>query len=115
VHNGRSCTPSGDDRAAAHVEAFVGGAANPVSDEDVRFPQGVSWNFFGNAAVVPDDFPEDIAMAVNKPVGDNARKGAVPSALSSRPRSWARNVGARGSSRAFGGSGDLGPARTAGP
>ena len=40
-------------------------------------PQRVSWNFFGNAAVVPDGFSRSTAMAVNKPVGDNARKGAV--------------------------------------
>jgi hypothetical protein len=40
-------------------------------------PRRVPWNFFRNAAVVPGDFPGEITMAVNKPVGDNARKGAV--------------------------------------
>jgi hypothetical protein len=35
------------------------------------------WNFFRDEAVVRNDFQETTTMAVNKPVGNNARKGAV--------------------------------------
>ena len=44
------------------VDLFVGAAMAERQNHMLRqlyVPQRVSWNFFGNVAVVPDDFPGD--------------------------------------------------------
>jgi hypothetical protein len=48
---------------------------------DAARPRAFLNAFLGTFSVTrplfPDDFPGDTTMAVSKPVGDNARKGAV--------------------------------------